>query len=282
MIIYINARFLSQPLSGVQRYAIECSLQIKKLYSEVVFLAPPAIILKEYAALLKPQIIGKNAGHLWEQTDLPQFLRKKNNPPLLNLANTAPLSYRNNYITIHDLSFLLYPQWNSRLFSTVYNYLVPRIAKRAKHIFTVSESIKHDIVKHYAIEPECVSITYNGIANAIATHSGDNSANAKKTMILAVGSVNPRKNQYNLIRAFIVSGHFHQYQLVIVGNKGKAFAKTEWDTDKLLSHNVHIKENVTDSQLIALYQEAQIHVSVSYYEGFGIPVLEGLFWGCKT
>src|SRR4051812_10015581 len=105
MKIFVNARFLTQPLSGVQRYGIECSLQIKKIRPATVFLTPPGAIHTEVAEQLGAQTIGTHSGHRWEQFDLVSYMRKQKGAPLVNLANTAPLFYSNNYITIHDLAF---------------------------------------------------------------------------------------------------------------------------------------------------------------------------------
>ena len=128
MKIFVNARFLTQPLSGVQRYGIECSRQIKKLHPEATFVAPGNILHTDIAKELNVKIVGKNTGHLWEQVDLPFYLARHKSPPLLSLANTAPLLYSNNFVTIHDLAFYHHPEWNSKAFSAWYNILIPRLA----------------------------------------------------------------------------------------------------------------------------------------------------------
>ncbi len=104
MKLFINARFLTQPISGVQRYGIECSRQIKKLNPETIFVTPANIIHTSIAAELGAITIGKNTGHRWEQIDLPRYLKSVDSPPLINLANTGPLFYKNSYLTIHDLA----------------------------------------------------------------------------------------------------------------------------------------------------------------------------------
>ena len=72
--LYVNARFLTQPLTGVQRYGIEISLQLKELYGErIKFVAPANIIHTDIARKLNVEIVGKRSGHLWEQIDLLLF-----------------------------------------------------------------------------------------------------------------------------------------------------------------------------------------------------------------
>ena len=81
MKIFVNARFLTQPVSGVQRYGIECSRQIKKLLPDTVFLTPKNILHHDIANELGARVIGLNTGHLWEQADLPLFLLRNGLPP---------------------------------------------------------------------------------------------------------------------------------------------------------------------------------------------------------
>lgn len=74
--IVINARFLTQQLSGVQRFAEQISLSLARLRSDLHFVAPPGEILRpEIARQLNVEQVGRNGGHLWEQVDLPLWLR---------------------------------------------------------------------------------------------------------------------------------------------------------------------------------------------------------------
>jgi glycosyltransferase involved in cell wall biosynthesis len=281
MKIFVNARFLTQPLSGVQRYGIECSRQIKKLYHDVIFICPGNILHHEIADELGVTVIGKNTGHLWEQIDLPLYLAKHKNPPLLSLANTAPLLYSNNYLTIHDIAFYHHPEWNSKKFSAWYNILIPRLAYKCRHIFTVSETIKKELVKCYSLPPSKISVTYNGIgADMLA--AGNSNPVAKEKMILSVGSFNQRKNHQSLVAGFMQSDIKNEYTLVIAGDRNKVFSNGDIDENLWKNSNVTVVEQCGENKLIELYRKAEIVASVSLYEGFGIPVLEGMYYGCKA
>jgi len=83
--IYINARFLTQKITGVQRYAIELSTRLKKLNPGIKFIAPRNIIHNDTAELLEAETFGKFTGHLWEQLELPLYLKKKSNPYIITL-----------------------------------------------------------------------------------------------------------------------------------------------------------------------------------------------------
>src|SRR5438045_3960670 len=99
MTIIVNGKFLSQNISGVQRYATEISKQLKASTPDIVFLAPHNILHGGLADFLEARIVGRRTGHLWEQIDLPLYLKKnfgKEKYVLLNFTNTAPLLCANN------------------------------------------------------------------------------------------------------------------------------------------------------------------------------------------
>lgn len=277
MKFFINARFLTQPISGVQRYAIECSRQIKAVYPHAVFLCPQDIVHHSIAEELDAVRVGSRYGHLWEQLDLPSYVKKQGPAVLLNLANTAPLLYKNNFVVIHDLAFHHHPEWNSRLFALWYNYLVPRLARRSRHIFTVSNTIKAELVKYYGIPEAKVSVTYNGVGERMLVKQRDV---PKKKIILSVGTFNIRKNQHTLVKAFLQSSIKDEYILVLAGDRNKVFAESGITND-MANDRIKIYDKLTDEELMALYQQAEVVVSLSNYEGFGIPIIEGLFFGCK-
>ena len=281
MKLYVNARFLTQPVTGVQRYAIECSRKIKKLYPNTLFLTPHNIWNKNVAKELDAVIVGTHSGHVWEQIDLPRYLNKHTaSAPLFSPCNTAPLLYQSNFITLHDLAFYTHPEWNSRLFSKWYNLLIPRIVSKCKHLFTVSNTISAEIQHTYRVPASSISVTYNGVATEMMTMNRVVNEGRLK-MILAVGSFNLRKNHQSLISAFINSNIKHTHTLVLVGDENKVFRETGIDPQTLKDNNITVHNHLTDHDLIRLYCQAEVLVSLSVYEGFGIPLLEGLFFGCK-
>ncbi len=278
MKIFINARFLTQPISGVQRYGIECSRQILKIHTDVVFLAPADIIHHDLAQEFNVKIIGTYKGHNWEQIDLPLYLEQLGSPPLLCMGNAAPVAYKNTYVTIHDLAFMQKHRWNNLFFVSWYKWMIPKIAKKAKHIFTVSNAMKAEIQEILYVPADQISVTYNGIAEHLLSTKEHTS---KEKIILSVGSFNLRKNHEKLIQAFLQSSIKDEYTLIIIGDKYKVFKHTGLDDQELQTTNIKIMEGLTDEALAELYQKAEIVASLSAYEGFGIPLLEGLHFNCK-
>jgi len=251
------------------------------MHPGVTFLAPKNILHKDIANELGVQVIGRNTGHIWEQVDLPLYMSRKKKSPLLSLANTAPISYSNNYFTLHDLAFYNHPEWNSRAFATWYNVLIPRLALGCRHMFTVSRFVRTEIIKTYGLPENKVSVTYNGVpAHMLA--AGKPQSAEKEKIILSVGTFNRRKNHQNLVSAFLESDLKSRYQLALVGDKNKVFSESGLDEGMLADNNIKIYQNLGEDELTSLYRKAELIVSLSLYEGFGIPLLEGLYNGCKV
>ena len=274
MHLIINSRFLTQKITGSQRFAIEISKRLKKMNPNEIFLAPKNIIHKELASNLQVKMIGKLTGHLWEQIELPIYLKKQGNPLLLNLVNTAPLFYRNQIVTIHDLAFLRYPKWFSKKFYYFYKFLIPKIVKSSRKIVTVSEFSKKEIISILNVPEEKVEVVYNAVSEKFKY----NSSIEKENYILAVSSLDPRKNFKNLILAF-KNLNLKDYKLKIVGSENKVFSNTEIKNLIKETPNVEFTGYVSDDKLIKLYQQAKLFVYPSLYEGFGIPPLEAMACG---
>jgi len=273
--IIINSRFLTQKITGTQRFAIEISLQLKRLMpNDTVFVSPKNILHKDIAEELNVKPIGVNKGHLWEQLDLTVYLKKVGNPLLINLVNTAPLLYEKQIITIHDLAFLRHPEWFSRKFYLFYKFLIPKIARKAKKVITDSNFSKKEIIDILKIHPKKVEVNYCGVSNKFFF----NSSIKKENFILAVSSLDPRKNFKSLILAF-KKLKLKDYKLLIVGSKNKVFSDTE--IQKLIKEipNVEFTGYVSDKKLVNLYQRAKLFVYPSLYEGFGLPPLEAMACG---
>ena len=104
----------------------------------------------------------------------------------------------------------------------------------------------------------------------------------KEKVILAVGTFSKRKNHQQLVKAFVESKVKDEYQLVIIGDKNRVFAESGLDENLLINANISIYDRLSSEELISMYVRAEVLVSLSVYEGFGIPVLEGLYSGCNV
>lgn len=280
--IYINARFLTQELTGVQRYAIELSKQLKLILKEGVnFVSPHNILNADIAEELGVEVIGTHTGHLWEQWDLPKFLQEKEKPLLVNLCNTAPIFYRNKVTTIHDITFVRYPNTFSKSFVLFYRALIPWVIKTSKHIFTVSNFSKNEISEFYHIDKDKLSVVYNATSKEFCSIR-DNTLNGKK-YFMAVSSIKENKNFIYILEAFQrFSEKNKQVELYVIGDlESKSFKKIDISR---YTQNDRIKflGRVSDADLVRYYSNAVAFIFPSLYEGFGIPPLEAQACGCPA
>jgi len=254
--------------------------ELKRQHPDTIFLTPKAIVQPKWAASLSAQTIGNYKGQLWEQLDLPHFLKKRGTPLLLNLANTAPLKYKNQAVTIHDLAFLENRQWFHPTFSKYYRFLIPRIAKKAKMVFTVSEFSRSCLLRHLDLTADKITVVPNGVPEfALHPATADAAYPELNNFLLAVGSINPRKNLVGLVEAFSKLPNRNELQLVLVGKKHSAFRTAAPQKGQL---NIYFLESVSDGELVSLYQRANMLLAPSFYEGFGLPNLEAMHLGCPV
>jgi glycosyltransferase involved in cell wall biosynthesis len=280
MSIYINARFLTQPITGVQRYAVELSLRLKQLDSSIEFVCPKNVVQHDIFERLNAKIIGKRIGHLWEQMDLPKYLKKQGSPLLLSLSNTAPAFYKNKISTLHDIIYALYPQTCSFSFRLWYRILIPCVLKSSLFIITVSEFSKREISNYFKYPPEKIQVIYNAVDKRFKANKEKNQIS--KPYLLSVSSINYHKNYSRMIDAFfnLYKSDKSDVELIIIGGTNQCFSKQSYGLDK----NVPISflGRVNDTELIILYQNAEAFIFPSLYEGFGIPLLEAQACGCPV
>jgi len=277
MSVVINARFLTQKLTGVQRFAIEISKLLKARIPGITFVAPRNIIDLELAKILDVKIIGTHKGVLWEQYDLPVYLYRNKQPILINFCNVAPLVYKNQIITIHDVAFMVNPNWFNKKFVMFYNFLIPRIAKKARMILTVSDFSKREIVNYLHVQSDKINVVYNGISNLSMQQF---ETNKYGSYILVVGSIDQRKNIHRLIQAFNKVNN-NNIKLLVAGDISSIFNNN--DNDSLKSNEkIIFLGRVSDDDLATLYTNALLFVYPSLYEGFGIPPLEAMYYNCPT
>lgn len=279
MYVVVNARFLTQRTTGVQRFAIEISLRLKELIGGIEFVSPDNIEQKDVFEALGAKIIGSHHGHVWEQVDLPRYLKRKGNPLLINLANMAPLFYKNKVVTIHDVAYKVFPQTYPKSFLLFYSFVIPRLLRNSRHVVTVSEYSKQEILKYYGIADSKVSVVYNAVSELFKPTDEEST----EKYFLAVSSMNYRKNFLYILEAFT------QYQkqggkaaLYIIGDlKNKSFK--EIDLSQYMNNSqIKFLGRVSDEDLVAYYGKALAFIYPSFYEGFGIPPLEAQACNCPA
>lgn len=280
----INGRFLTQKPTGVHRYAFEICNHLHELGVDF-YVAIPKKINKDYKINFKTVECGSLNTHLWEQIDLPRFLNKNGSPLLLSLSGSGPLVYSNQIITIHDVSHERHPEWFSRSYVKFYHFMLPRIGNKAHAILTVSQFSKQEIIETLCIPENKIHVVYGDVPihdkfyEEKLHKENRKKENASENYILSVSSMDPRKNFQRLVEAFNKIED-KSIKLYIVGMSFKAFNTP--DLKKLSGKNVILTGYVDDEKLQDLYKNALFSVYPSLYEGFGMPPLESMTYGCPV
>ena len=190
-------------------------------------------------------------------------------------------------LTVHDLSFIRYPETFPARLTAYLNRTVPWSVARATHILADSVSTRNDLKSLWNVPDEKVTVLYSGV-NERFRRVPDEVQSAVRArydlgetpVILSLGTVQPRKNYEFLVRAFEPVSRQAPHSLIIVGAKGWLDEGLSAEIERLqLAGRVRITGFVADEDLPALYSAADLFVFPSLYEGFGLPILEAMACG---
>lgn len=281
----INGRFLTQPLTGVQRFAYELVCEISKTHSFTI-LTPRVKINSSYSTdTLYIKKIGFGNGYFWEQIILPVYLIFIKSPLLISLCNLSPIFYKKKITVVHDIAVIEHPEWFNWKFVLFYKFVFNQLLNSRSYIITVSQFSKSRIIDLYKLNQSKIFIIHNAVSSKLLHSKQLNIVDknlirfASNKFILCASSIDPRKNFKSIISAFEVLD-IPDIDLVIVGKKSKVFNNP--DLNLHLAKRIHFVGYVSDAELFWLYKHAECFVYLSLYEGFGIPPLEAMASGCPV
>ncbi|MFL5910160.1 MAG: glycosyltransferase family 4 protein [Gaiellaceae bacterium] len=253
--VAIDARAaVRREIGGVERVAREMATRLPRLRPE------------RYRAIRPPVALAHRAGHAWEQAALPLAARQAQ--LLYAPGNIAPLATGpRNVLVIHDVAALRHPEWYSRTSVTWQRAVLPRLARSARRVVTVSEFSRREIENLLGVD---AAVVPNGV-DPERFHPGVESARRERPYVLLVGTRIARKNT-SLLAEAARRLEREGIELVSAGS-GRGYMRAE--TDGAVAPLGY----VPDEDLPGLYAGARALAMPSLYEGFGLPCLEAMACG---
>ena len=297
--IAVNTRLLlKNKLEGIGWFTYESLSRIVKSHPEHEFIF---IFDRKYdeqfifGKNVTPVVIGPQARHpllfyIWFEFSIPKVLKKYKADIFLSPDAFGSLRTKHKtLLVIHDLNFEHFPQYLPWLVRKYYRYFTPRFVRKATRVATVSEYSKMDIIGQYNIDDAKIDVINNGanpifkpVSQKIQEETRERYTNGCAFFVF-IGAISPRKNLSNLFRAFDIfkESDNQEVKLLIVGEK-------MWWTGELkeVYEGLKFKDEVIFAGRLAQAELANVIASalaltyVSFFEGFGIPIIEA--FGAET
>jgi glycosyltransferase involved in cell wall biosynthesis len=281
----VNGRFLTQHVTGVQRYAHEITHSIDRSLTErpvsiqLEIVAPSATKRPSMLSNMSFRTYGLSRSHIWEQFAL--WIASEGRA-ILSLCGSGPLLARRHLICVHDVNVFLVPETYSRAYRAFHRFLLPLIARRATKVVTVSHFSARKITELGICPSRHIIVIPNGHEH-VFRWNGSNANPAildrlSRPFVLMLGSRARHKNTRIVLdsaRDLDACG----IDLVVAGGGADCFAPVEGQPD---SPNILRLGRVSDDDLAALFERAACFAFPSTMEGFGLPVLEAMALGCPV
>jgi glycosyltransferase involved in cell wall biosynthesis len=234
--------------------------------------------------------IDKTFKSLWRSVNLEKELKNDGIEIFHGLSNEIPIRKKSSnvkyVVTIHDLIFKRFPRNYKAIDRRIYNTKFKYACKKADKIIAISQQTKQDIIDFYGIQPSKIEVIYQTChenfkktyTEEIKNHIRDKFELPEK-FILNVGTIETRKNLNAIIQALCLMQN--ETPLVVVGRSTRYmnFLKVQMAKLKINHNKIIFLKNVSIEELPSIYQMASVFVYPSFFEGFGIPIIEALYSG---
>jgi len=256
-------------MTGVQRVAHALSSRLSISHS---FAAPK-------------KTVGSVQGHLWEQAVLPFCTHGE---LLWSPCITGPIAVRRQVVTVHDAAVFEHPEWFSRQFAILYRSVVPRLCRRVLKVVTVSSFSRTRLSELLSIDPKRIEVVMNASDASFNPRPASEIVEVKRRYgldefdyFITLSTLEPRKNLSLVLKAWeVVRSKLNpRTRLVVVGKAGSesVFGKSDFAAER--AEDIIYTGYLPEEDLPALLSGSLALIYPSLYEGFGLPLIEGMSCG---
>ncbi len=293
--IAVNTRLLMPgKLDGIGWFTFETLKRITKSHPETHFYFlfdrrySPEVVFGENVTpvILRPATRHPLLWYFWFECRVSSFLRKVKPDLFLSTDGFLPLHSKVPSVqVIHDINFVHRPGDLPLVAGKYYRYFFPRFARKASRIVTVSEYSRRDIINQYDVEEDLVDLAYNGANESYSPLTQERAVEIRNEVtqgcpyFLFVGSLHPRKNITNLLKAFQLFKDENRanFKMVIVGEKFFLTRSMEEQLEKMPNEkDVIFTGRLSPDRLNEVIGAAWAMTFVPFFEGFGIPIVEAM------
>ena len=297
MRIGIDAKRAFNNKTGLGNYARWLIAQLIKYYPEhEYYLFTPKVHddfkdlftkIPHVKIIIPDTISGKLMPSLWRTYSIVDICNNLELDVYHGLSNEMPIGidkFRGLKIcTIHDLIFLRYPNYYNNIDRYIYKKKVSNAVNASNIVLACSKQTKEDVIRYLNFPDHKIHVHYQNCSEAFSkkiVSPNESELPLKygitKPFVLTVGTIEPRKNQLSLVKAFHLL-HTKEIQLVLIGRKTDYASEIQTYIDTHALHdNVLMIDNVNQDDLPEIYRWASAFAYISAFEGFGIPVLEAM------
>lgn len=285
MIIGIDTSRVTKPkLTGTEYYSIEIIRAIAKFDQQDQFILysqkDPRPRLGKLEQNFKTKIMP--FPKLWSQIRLSIEMMFRQPDVLFIPSHLVPIIHpKNTVVTLHDLGFKHFPELYSPKELIYHNWGMNFSAKHAKHIIAPSEYTKKDLIKTYTIEPNKISVIWHGFDHNLFKPALNVK---KKPFIFFIGRLEEKKNIIGMIKAYAILRKEHgvSHQFVLAGSPGFGYENIQKEIDLLpkeISRDIIQLGYIDQNEYVRKLQEADIFLFCTFFEGFGLPIIEAMAAG---